>query len=251
MTYSINELAQLAGVSTRALRYYDQIGLLSPARMPENAYRAYGASEVNRLQQILFYRALGVSLAEVKRLLSAEAHDNLTALQGHLEALKAKRAQTDVLITNVEKTIASLKGELTMSDEEKFAGFKQQLIDDNEKRYGKEIREKYGDKTIDESNAKLRGMTAEQYEKAGALSAQLNVYLKKAVADGDPSSDRAQKACALHKEWLMNYWPHYSKAAHLGLAQMYVNDPRFNAYYEAIAPGCAEFLRDALKIYCR
>lgn len=250
MTYSINELAALAGISARTLRYYDQIGLLTPERQQDNAYRVYGQKEVDRLQQILFYRALGVSLTEVKQMIEADDYDSLMTLQSHLLALKEKQAQTELLITNVEKTIASLKGELTMSDKEKFEGFKQQLINDNEKQYGKEIREKYGDEVVDQSNAKFKGLTARQYEQAQVLSNQLNVYLKKAVEQGKPDSELAQKVCALHKEWLGYYWPHYSKEAHLGLAQMYVDDPRFKAYYEAIAPGCAEFLRDALKIYC-
>ncbi|CAM3120726.1 MerR family transcriptional regulator [Sporolactobacillus spathodeae] len=250
MTYSINELAALAGISARTLRYYDQIGLLTPGRQQDNAYRVYGQKEVDRLQQILFYRELGFSLTEVKQMIEADDYDSLKALQDHLLVLKEKQAQTGLLITNVEKTIASLKGELTMSDEEKFEGFKQQLINDNEKQYGKEIREKYGDDVVDQSNAKLKGLTARQYEQAQELSNQLNVYLKKAVEQGQPDSELAQKTCALHKEWLGYYWPQYSKEAHLGLAQMYVDDPRFKAYYEAIAPGGAEFLRDALKIYC-
>lgn len=250
MTYSINELAALAGISARTLRYYDQIGLLTPGRQQDNAYRVYGQKEVDRLQQILFYRELGFSLTEVKQMIEADDYDSLKALQDHLLVLKEKQAQTGLLITNVEKTIASLKGELTMSDEEKFEGFKQQLINDNEKQYGKEIREKYGDDVVDQSNAKLKGLTARQYEQAQELSNQLNVYLKKAVEQGQPDSELAQKTCALHKEWLGYYWPQYSKEAHLGIAQMYVDDPRFKAYYEAIAPGGAEFLRDALKIYC-
>lgn len=251
MEYTINKLAKLAGISTRTLRYYDQIELLSPGRLRSNGYRVYGQKEVDLLQQILFCRELGIPLEEIKNIIWAKDYDGIAALQIHLTALLAKKEQLELLITNVEKTIAALKGEIAMSDKEKFAGFKQKLIEDNEKQYGKEIRGKYGDDVINASNAKMMGLTADQYENVQALSRQINESLRLAFKQGDPASALAQKVCAMHKEWLGYYWDHYSKEAHLGLAQMYVDDPRFRKYYDAVEEGCAEFLRDALKIYCR
>lgn len=250
MEYRINKLAKLAGVSTRTLRYYDEIGLLSPERVISNGYRVYGQTEVDLLQQILFYRELGVSLDEIKRIVWSKDYDGIVALQGHLFALKAKKEQIERLIANVEKTIAASKGEIAMSNKEKFEGFKQKMLDENEKQYGKEIRERFGDAVIDASNAKIMGLTAEQYEKVQNLSSQINDTLKTAFEQGDPSSELSQKVCALHKEWLGYYWDRYSKEAHLGLAQCYVDDPRFRKYYDAVAVGCAEFLRDAIRIYC-
>lgn len=250
MEYSVNKLAKLAGVSARTLRYYDEIGLLSPERISSNDYRVYGQKEVDLLQQILFYRELGVSLDEIKNIVWSKDYDGIAALQGHLSALKAKKKQIELLITNVEKTIAASKREITMSNKEKFEGFKQKMLDENEKQYGKEIREKFGDAIVDAGNAKMMGLTAEQYEKVQNLSCQINETLKTAFEQGDPSSELAQKVCALHKEWLGYFWDHYSKEAHLGLAQSYVDDPRFRKYYDAVATGCAEFLRDAIEIYC-
>jgi len=249
MEYSIHKLAQLAGVSTRTLRYYDEIGLLSPKRISSNGYRVYGQKEVDLLQQILFYRELEVPLDEIKCIVWSKDYDGLAALQEHLAALKAKKQQIELLIRNVEKTIAATKGEIAMKDSEKFEGLKKKMIDENEKKYGKEIREKYGDDVVNASNAKLMGLTEEQYERMQQLSQQINENLKKAFEQGDPSGELAQKVCAMHKEWLCYSWNHYSKQAHLGLAQMYVNDPRFKKYYDDIAPGCAEFLRDALTIF--
>jgi hypothetical protein len=137
-----------------------------------------------------------------------------------------------------------------MTDEEKFDGFKQKLIDDNEKQYGEEIRAKYGDDTVGRSNAKLKGATKEQYAEMERLTAELNDTLKAAFEQGDPASELAQKACELHKRWLCFYWDSYSKEAHLGVSQIYVDDPRFAAHYDKIAPGCAVFLRDAVKVFC-
>ena len=251
MEYTINKLAKLAGVSTRTLRYYDEFGLLSPVRMSSNGYRIYGQSEIDRLQQILFYRELGMPLDEINKILSSKDFDGDAALQGHLAALLTKREQLNLLIANVEKTLSAAKGETIMSDTEKFEGFKQKLIDENEAKYGEEIRKKYGDNMIDRSNAKVKGMTKEKYAEAERLSLEVNETLKAAFEQGDPAADLAQKACELHKQWLCYFWDHYSKEAHIGVSQMYVNDPRFTEYYDKIVPGCAAFLRDAVRVYCK
>ena len=250
MEYAINKLAKMAGVSTRTLRYYDDCGLLCPRRVSSNGYRVYGQAEIDRLQQILYYRELGVGLTEISRILAMKDFDGLAALESHREALIAKRKQIDSLITNVEKSIRARKGEIAMSDAEKFEGFKQKLIDDNENLYGEEIREKYGNDAVDRSYTKLKGLTAEQYAEVERLSQDYQSALKEAFASGDPSSELAQKACALHKEWLCYFWNEYSKEAHIGLTKMYVEDPRFTAYYDKIAPGSAVFLRDAVEIFC-
>jgi DNA-binding transcriptional MerR regulator len=248
--YTINKLAKLAGVSTRTLRFYDECGLLSPKRISTNGYRIYGQVEIDRLQQILFYRELGVELAEIGRILSAKDFDGRSALESHLTKLHSKREQLNKLIANVEKSISSMKGETSMSDQEKFDGFKQKLIQDNERQYGKEIRTKHGDDAVDSSNARIKGMTKEQYAKMEQFTQEVNAAIKEAFEQGDPNSRLAKKACELHKEWLCVYWSHYTKEAHIGVTQMYVDDPRFTAYYDKIAPGCAVFLRDAVKIYC-
>lgn len=251
MEYSINKLAKLAGISTRTLRYYDEFGLLSPARISSNHYRIYGENEIDRLQQILFYRELGVPLDEIKNILSSKDFDRLGALESHLSALLAKQEQINSLISNVKKTIKTVKGETLMSDKEKFEGFLKKQIENNEKQYGEEIRSKYGDEVVDRSNAKVLNMSNEQYSELENLTSELNETLKAAFLQGDPACELAQKACELHKKWLCFYWDNYSKEAHIGIANMYVDDPRFTAYYDKIAVGCASFLRDAVSVYCK
>ncbi len=250
MEYTINKLAKMAGVSTRTLRWYDECGLLKPRRISSNGYRVYGQSEIDRLQQIMFYRELGVELSEIGHILSSSDFDGLAALQSHYEALCSRREQINVLIKNVENSIKAMKGENTMSDNEKFEGFKQKLVDDNEAKYGEEIRAKYGNDSVDRSNAKVKGMTKEQYAEIERLTQVVNETLKAAFEQGDPTSELAQKACELHKRWLCYFWDGYSKEAHLGVTQMYVDDPRFTEYYDKIATGCAVFLRDAVKFFC-
>ena len=250
LEYTINKLGKLAGVSTRTLRYYDGIGLLKPERINSSGYRIYGPKQTERLQQIMFYRELGVELGRIGEILNAPGFEKQKALKGHLEELKARKARLDALIANVEKTISAEKGEFAMTDKERFEGFKKSRLEENEKKYGAEIREKYGEETVGKSNAKFMNMTKEQYDEMERLSAELNETLKAALIKGDPASELAQKACGLHKRWLMCTWDSYTKEAHKGLAQMYVADERFKAYYDNIAPGCAEFLRDAIMIYC-
>jgi DNA-binding transcriptional MerR regulator len=249
MEYTVQKLGSLAGVSTRTLRYYDEIGILKPARISSSGYRIYGEAEVNRLQQILFYRELGVSLDSIKDIVTEPSFDGANALKEHREKLLEKRNQLDTLIANVDKTIASTEGRIKMSNKEKFQGFKKKMIDDNEKKYGKEIREKYGKDTVEKSNAKLMNMTEEQYDEVTKLAEEVRTTLAEAFKNGDPASDIAQKAADLHKKWLTYYWSEYSKEAHAGLAQMYVDDERFTAYYDKEQPGTAEFLRDAVFIY--
>lgn len=250
MEYSVEKLAKLSGVSARTLRYYDQLGLLVPKRISSNGYRIYGKAEVDRLQQILFYRELGVPLEEIARMLSKGDFDAGAALQNHLRALLDRRDRIDAMIGNVEKTLKSMEGDIMMTDDEKFDGFTKKLVDDNEAKYGKEIREKYGEEAIDRSNAKLRGMSRARYAEVEQLAREVNEALKAAFEQGDPAGALAQKACALHGQWLLCYWDQYSKEAHMGLGEMYVSDPRFTAYYDQIAPGLAVFLRDALRVYC-
>jgi DNA-binding transcriptional MerR regulator len=160
MEYTVLALSRLAGVSTRTLRYYDGMGILKPARISSSGYRIYGCREVDRLQQILFYRELGVSLTEIRNILSSPSFDEIQALKQHRERLLVNKEKLDLLITNVDKSIALKERNIKMSDMEKFEGFKKKLVDTNEEKYGKEIREKYGDDIVDKSNTKMINMTS-------------------------------------------------------------------------------------------
>lgn len=249
MEYTVQKLARLSGVSSRTLRYYDEIGLLKPARINSSGYRIYGKKEVDRLQQILFYRELGVNLEDIKNIMGSPDFNELKALAHHRERLLEKKEQLELLIAVVEKTIASKKGGVKMSDKEAFEGFKKKLLEDNEKKYGREVREKYGDQVVNKSNDKLKKMTQEEYTEITRLGEEVLETLLAAFETGDPAGELAQKAADLHRQWLSFYWDAYTKEAHAGVAQMYVNDERFTAYYDKKQPGLARFLRDAVLIY--
>ena len=137
-----------------------------------------------------------------------------------------------------------------MTQNENFEVFKQSLIDENERKYGAEIRKKYGDKTVDESNAHLNALSQERYNESECLRLELERTLKTAFDSGDPAGELAQRACDIHRQWLCVFYPNYSKEYHKGLGEMYVTDERFSANYDKLAPGCTEFFRDAINIYC-
>jgi DNA-binding transcriptional MerR regulator len=245
----VQKLSQIAGVSTRTLRYYDEIGILKPARISSSGYRIYDQREIDMLQQILFYRELGVSLESIKTIITLPSFDEVKALKEHREKLLEKREQLGLLIENVDKTIAARERGVKMSDKEKFEGFKKKLLEDNEKKYGKEVRGKYGDEAVNKSNHKIMNMTQEEYDEVTKLEKEFIETLHTAFKSGDPAGELAQKAADMHRKWLSFYWDSYSKEAHAGIAHMYVDDERFRAYYDKRQPGVAEFLRDAVLIY--
>ena len=136
-----------------------------------------------------------------------------------------------------------------MNDNEKFKGFVEGLIHENEQKYGAEVREKYGDAAVDQSNAKLAGITQEEYEHSEKLRREFEETLLWAFNIGDPAGELAMRTCELHKQWLCVYYPDYSAEYHMALGEMYVADERFRANYDKLAPGCTEFLRDAINAY--
>ncbi|MET3506173.1 MerR family transcriptional regulator [Halalkalibacter oceani] len=249
MEYTVQKLAHLAGVTGRTIRYYDEIGLLKPARINSSGYRIYGEAEVDKLQQILFYRELEVDLEQIREIVTSPTFNEVKTLKEHRDKLLTKQKQLEALIATVEKTLAAKEGRITMSDREKFEAFKQTLVDENERKYGEEIRAKYGEEAVEHSNAKLKGMTQEQYAEMERLGEEVLDVLHEAFLTGDPAGELAQQAADLHRQWLGFTWASYSKEAHTGLAQMYVDDERFTAFYDKKQPGVAAFLRDAIHIY--
>lgn len=250
MSYSIGELAKLAGISTRTLRHYDAIDLLKPAYVEENGYRVYSEDEVKMLQQIMFYREFGITLEEIHAMVNSSEFDRLKALETHYQHLKSEKDRISQLMNTVENTIKIYKEDLTMSKKE-FEGFKKQQIKANEEKYGEEIREKYGDDVIDSSNKKFGNLTQEQYEHIEKLNEEISEALVNAVPEGKPESAEGQRVAELHKEWLIMVWPDdlYSEEAHIGLAQMYTQDERFKKYYEDITEGAADYLYEAIKVF--
>jgi len=232
----VKELADLVGISVRTLHYYDEIGLLSPEEITDAGYRLYSNDNLEMLQQILFFRELGMPLKEIKQMISSSSFDKQDALKQHQKMLLEKRSQLDKLIKTVEKSIKHMKGEIEMTNKEKFEGF-----DFSQNPYEEEARKLWGDKAVDESKAKVAGISKD------AQKVVSEIYLKLAsIRNDSPKSEEAQEAI---KEWydcLNNNFGTYSLDAFKGLGQMYVDDQRFTKNIDQYGEGLAKFMCDAM-----
>ncbi|MCV3296594.1 MAG: MerR family transcriptional regulator [Oenococcus sp.] len=250
--YQTNELAELAGITPRAVRYYEKEGLLKARREPENNYRLFDEQQVDRLQQILFYRELDLPIQQIKRILSYQHIDRLQILTVQKQALQAKRQKLDALIRLADQTIIDEKGQKHMTDEEKFTAFKRQMLKTNEQKYGDEIREKYGRQIVEEANAKMLHMTAADYERFQNLEKDLFKQLITLLATQDLNGPEAKQVFEDHKSWLKMTWTSYSPATHRGLAEMYLQDNRFQSYYDdKVGVGATALLCKIIKKYAK
>ena len=248
---TIQDLARISGVSTRTLRYYDQIGLLQPARITTSGYRIYGEGEADRLQLILYYREMDMKLERIKELLDDSNADRLAILQDQYRELEQRRGRIEKILASIEKSIDQEKGERTMSIDERFEVFKDKMITDNEEKYGKEARSLYGDDAMDKGNQQFRNVSKEQYQEFEALCARQFETLYAAMDEGDPTSELAMEAARLHREFLEFWWHWYKPEAHSGIVKMYLQDEGFKKHYDDRNPGAAQFLHDAVHVYLK
>ena len=246
--YSTGKLSEISGVSSRTLRYYDEIGLLKPSFINESGYRYYDDNEVALLQQILFYKERGLDLQTIKEIIYRKDFDLYSALEEHLVSLEEEKKKIDRMINSVKLSIKSLKGEYNMTDREKFESFKKNLVDENEKNYGKEIREKYGNDSVDESNRKMLNMSEEDYNMFKELEENILTLVEKCVKENlDLDSKEAKELANMHQKWIKMTWNKYSVEAHKSLAMMYIMDERFKKYYDRNIEGCADYLSMAIE----
>jgi Predicted transcriptional regulators len=239
----VKEVADLVGISVRTLHHYDEIGLLIPEETTDSGYRIYSERNLEQLQQILFFRELGFPLRQIKAIVTSPTFDKREALEMHRQMLLEKRRKLDQLLQTVERTIRHDKGEIRMSQQEKFKGF-----DFSTNPYEDEARQRWGDKAVDESNAKMNKM--KENGELEAFQNEMNeVYQKLAsVRQEDPASEASQEAVGKWYE-LLNRMGSYSPEAFKGLGQMYVDDERFTQNIDQFGEGLAVFMRDAMAIY--
>jgi DNA-binding transcriptional MerR regulator len=239
----VKEVAELTGVSVRTLHHYDEIGLLKPEEVTESGYRIYSAANLETLQQILFFRELGFSLMKIKEIVTDPDYDRNEALAFQRRMLVDKRGQLDRMIAVIDQTIRHHKGEIHMTDKEKFAGF--DFTQGNP--YEAEARQRWGDKAVDGSKGPWSAVSKEEQEKLGQ---EMNgIYFKLAdLRHLSPESDEAQNAIKLWWEYL-NRMGSYSPEAFKGLGLMYVNEERFTKNIDKFGEGLALFMRDAMAVF--
>ena len=251
MEWSIHEVARLTGTTSRTLRHYDDIGLLVPSRVGSNGYRHYDDGALVRLQRILLLRDLGVGLSRIAEVLERRT-DPAEALRVHLDWLRREQERTSQQIASVEATIASLEGGEQIMAEKMFDGF-------DHTRYRDEVEQRWGSDAYARSDAWWSGMDAAEKATWQERTAQLaRDWVAVAESGVAPGSDEAQALAARHVAWLRSVpgTPAADPGGDvrgyvLGLADMYVADPRFGANYATAAGGTegAEFVRDALRAY--
>jgi len=246
LVLKVREVSQLAGISVRTLHHYDEIGLLRPDAVTEAGYRMYSDRDMERLQQILFFRELGFSLKEIRRILDSPAFDRLEALELQRLMLEEKMAHTLRMIANIDHSIQHAKGEITMTNEQRFEG-----IDFTNNPYEEEARERWGDAAIDESKRKLAKRTntpERQAEFQQEWDKRMSALAE--VRHEVPASPRAQEVIGEWYTFLDNFGT-YSYEAFAGLGQMYVQDERFTKNIDKYGEGLAAFMCEAMGIYAR
>lgn len=244
MVYTIKKLADLAGVSVRTLHYYDEIGLLKPQFRNKSGYRYYGEEAVMRLQQIMFFRELGFGLKEIGKIILKPDFDVLEALQSHRALLLKKSERVNELLVTVDKTIKKLKGEVKMQIKEYYQGFSDEQIE----KYRREARERWGEKTLEESEKRVIKMGKEKF---AAIQAEGNIIFKTIsnnMAKGFDSTE-VQEQVAEWRQWLENF-SHYSEESVLGLGRVYSQDMEFARFFRKIHKDLPEFLTKAIEYYC-
>ena len=248
MNYTVKQMAEISGVSARTLRFYDERALLKPAFLSEAGYRMYTEKEIDRLQQILLYRSMGIPLKTIKELVDRPDEKIEDTLIQQKIQLEQKRQELDQLLETIDKTLRYYMGELKMTNKEKFEAFKREKIVENEANYGSEIREKYGEDAVEASNQKWQNMSEADYQKMQAVEAELIEKLRHYLTDETPSL--AEAIYQLHKEWISFSWGKYSGEAHKGLSEMYLADERFTQYYdEKSGLGATEALVQIIQKY--
>lgn len=243
MTYTIGQLAQIARVTTRTLRHYDDIGLLSPSSRSGSGYRMYTEQDAHLLAEILVYRELEFSLDDIAAIVKAD--DKERRLQRQKELLIAQNNRIANLVEAIDHMIDSHKKGVEMTAEEVFNGFEH-----NE--YEAEAEERWGNtSTWAESQRRVKGYTAQDWEhfktESGAVSLRAIELMEQGV---DASSDQAMDVAEDHRQLITRWFYDCTYEIHSGLADMYIADARFTKNIDAAKEGLAQYLHDAIKANC-
>ncbi|MER7247813.1 MerR family transcriptional regulator [Kribbella sp. NPDC000426] len=246
MERTVSEVARLAGVSVRTLRHYDSIGLLPPGRVAQNGYRYYGRPELLRLQRILLLRELGVPLPTISRILD-EQDDEVHALREHREQLLQERRRLDAVLGAVDRTIAGLSGDETVTDEEFFTGLSQarsRLREDLAERFGEAAAEGF-EKAVRETD----GWTRKDYDRMGDEGRRLLLRMGAARDRGvRPDSDEAFELIEQHYQGVLQLWP-ATPTTYYALGDLLVENADQRAIIEMVDRDLPEWLATGVRAY--
>lgn len=247
MDWSIQDIARLAGTTSRTLRHYDDVGLLEPTRIGSNGYRYYNEQALARLQRILMLRDLGLGIPAIAEVLAGQ-RDNARALVDHLHWLEQEKHRIDRQISSVRTTITKMEGGEQLMAEEMFDGF-------DHTQYKDEVEQRWGKDAYAKSDAWWRSLSDGQKQEFKNVAAELGFdWIEAAERAVDPADDEAQALARRQYDWLRSIpgTPRdgsdaLTKDYFTGLADMYVADERFAKNYGGVAN--ATFVRDAMRIF--
>lgn len=247
--YTVKQLASLAGVSVRTLHHYDECGLLKPGKRSPAGYRLYGAYELYRLQQIMFYRELDLSLEDIAAILDDPDFELTAALEEHKKALQARRDRISTLLQTIEKTISKLKAApIMLTDNELYEGFPKGNT------YRDEAIAKWGKQAVESSENSLRKMDKAAFLKLKDDFGRISTALKK-LMHLPASHPKVQREIHAHFELIKKCWgtavpEAETLAAYKGLAQLYLNDERYTQTPEGKPdPAYAAFISEGMAWY--
>ncbi|MGL5316687.1 MAG: MerR family transcriptional regulator [Peptostreptococcaceae bacterium] len=246
--YMINEISKLTGVSVRMLHHYDKIGLLVPSQRTDSNYRMYSEEEVARLYQILLFKELEFSLKEIKSILDDEEFDKEEALKVQKKLILEKKNRLEKIIESIDDTIVNIGGK-TMSKKD-FKAFSYDEIKKHQEQYKEETEQKYGKSdAYKESKEKTSKYSKNDWENimgdAGAIYEELASLMEK-----DPADDKVQELVEKWRNHITNNFYNCTIEIFRGLALMYVADERFTKNIDKYGEGLAQFMSDAMNIYC-
>jgi DNA-binding transcriptional MerR regulator len=244
MSYTVKKLAQMTGLTVRALHHYDQIGLLKPSKIGENGYRYYEHPDLLKLQQILFFRELDFSLETIVSIINSPELMPLQILEEQRKLLKLKKKRLEKMLFTIEKTIQKMKRGETMTDDSLFSNFS----DEESKKYQKEAKERWGHtKAYQQSINRTKTWTKAKWDEVKHEGQTITLAMA-SVMDCNPADPKVQQIVEKFFQHINRFYdltPEFFR----NLGQMYVDDPRFTATYEKIKPGLAIFMRDAMEVF--
>lgn len=238
------QVAELSDLSVRALHHYDEIGLLRPRRNAENGYREYSEEDLDKLQQILFFEQCGFSLERIKKLPSNPRFDRVKTFELQKKHLMLEKERIEAMLSTLERTLKTLKGEDSMSQEEKFKGF-----DFSFNPYEEEAKQLWGDETVEKSNDFIASKSDRERKDMEKVLDELFKELAE-IRDEDPDSHLAQEAIdKMYRVFNESFGHYYTLESFAALGNMYVMDDRFKANIDKYGEGLAEFLSKAMQEY--
>lgn len=246
--YMINEISKLTGVSIRMLHHYDKIGLLVPSKRTDANYRMYSDEDVAKLYQILLFKELEFSLQEIKTILQDENFDKEKALKEQRNLIIKKKNRLEKIIESIDDTINNFGG--NVMNKENFKAFDYEDIKKHEEKYKEETERKYG-KTdaYKESKEKTSKYSKNDWENIMGEAESIYVELSK-LMDKEPSDEQVQLLVEKWRNHITENFYNCTIEIFRGLALMYVADERFTKNIDKYGEGLAQFLSDAMNIYC-